>query len=395
MNLVDPDYFLGLGAELSTRSLAEWQSYLRYRIVKSFTGALGAAIIAEEAGFDGNFTGATAPPAPELACLDDTAGLYAFEFSRAFVELLFTTQDREKVRQLFERLRGTFHEQLQQTSTLDAATRAAAVKKLEQVLPQIAFPDEQDWPTTSYPPSPADQNYLSSLLKLADLRTRAEWAKLDQPAERSKFGMAPIIKNALYAPHSNRVIVPAAFLMRPAYDPTRAAVANYATVGTVLGHELSHGFDYEGRYFDGTGRLVDWWSDESAQGYEQRASCLVDQFDAYAPLPGLHVDGSFTLSENIADLNGAQLALAAYKASGARDPELAGFSAEQQFFLSFAQLWCESPSDESLKLTLLTDNHSPAQYRVNGVVRNMPEFAEAFACTPGRALVPEKRCSVF
>ncbi len=201
--------------------------------------------------------------------------------------------------------------------------------------------------------------------------------------------------NAFYGPLQNAIVFPAAILQTPQFGVGRAAAINYGTIGSIMGHELTHGFDDEGRHFDGDGKLTDWWAADVESEFVRRASCLVDQYSRYETLPGVTLDGGATLGENIADLGGLKLAYAAYKASGANESFAGSFTPDQQFFLAYGQLWCASFRDELLLSRVRTDVHSPPKFRVNGVVSNMPEFAASFQCATGSPMAPANRCDVW
>jgi putative endopeptidase len=210
--------------------------------------------------------------------------------------------------------------------------------------------------------------------------------------------MTPPPVNAYYEASLNEMVFPAGILESPFFAKDATLGRNYGAIGMVLGHELTHGFDDEGRQFDGKGNLRDWWSPEVGAEFERRAACVVAQFDGYAAAPELHVNGKLTLGENLADLGGMKLAFAAFTKELAGHPEAraaATFSDEQQFFLGFAQAWCTNQRDESLRLQVQTNPHSPPRFRVNGPVSNMPEFARAFSCAADSPMVRANRCEVW
>ena len=236
--------------------------------------------------------------------------------------------------------------------------------------------------------------HLSLHLSLIRVYRARDAKRVGTTVERSDFPLSPDIANAAYRPQSNDITIALPILQTPFYSEDRPAAFDYGGLGAVVGHELTHAFDDEGRHFDGNGALTDWWSTNAAAEFQQRAKCLVDQYGAYEPVPGAHVNGALTLGENIADLGGMRLAYAAFEAlPGHRGS--GQYSAEQAFFLAQAQTHCSSYSPELQLRLLQSDPHSPDALRVNGVVRNLPEFAEAFSCSAGATLAPEDRCQVW
>ena len=232
---------------------------------------------------------------------------------------------------------------------------------------------------------------------------RFEWnrdlKRLDDPVDRTEWGMTPQTVNAYYNPSANEIVFPAAILGPPYFDPNADAAANYGAVGAVIGHEMSHGFDDEGRKFDGTGALSDWWTPADIAKFDARVKTLNAQFDAYSPFPGVHVKGDQTTGENLADLAGILIALDAYHASlgGKPAPVIDGLTGDQRFFLAFAQSWRDKRREDSLRNQLATDVHSPEVYRVNGVVRNVDAWYPSFDVSPKDALYlsPEDRVRIW
>jgi endothelin-converting enzyme/putative endopeptidase len=247
------------------------------------------------------------------------------------------------------------------------------------------------------PPASFDLNatFLDIVLSLAQSRAGTAADMLRQSVDRTVFWASPEITNAFYSDQRNDITIPVAVLQSPFYEKGRAPAFNYGALGGVVGHELTHAFDNNGRHFDGTGKLVDWWTDSVATEFDSRTQCLVDQFDGYQALPDVHVDGQLTLPENIADLGGLKLAWAAFEALSQHGGSAASFSAEQQFFISFAQLQCANFSDEALAQLLANDPHSPPKFRVNGVVRNLAQFADAFSCPSTAPLASTDRCEIW
>jgi endothelin-converting enzyme/putative endopeptidase len=274
---------------------------------------------------------------------------------------------------------------------LDLSTRAEAITKLHKLAPRIAFPDK--W--ISYAGLSLDRtSHLGNVLKAQRFTNTASLAQIGQPLDRQAWVGPTAFANAFYDPSSNSITVPTGIMDLPFFDP-RASLLNFSELGMVVGHEMTHGFDNSGRHFDGDGTLRNWWSDSAATEFNTRAQCLVDQYSKFSPAPGLFVDGKRTLGENIADHGGMRLAIAVLKSQSEQLPPVAGLNGAQQFFVSYGQMWCTKVADDYVATLLKRDVHSPAKFRVNGVLSNQPEFADAFQCAPGKAMNPPARCQVW
>src|SRR5207248_4240193 len=260
---------------------------------------------------------------------------------------------------------------------MDEPTKKEALKKLAAMNVKIGYPDKWlDYSLLEIDRGPFVMNTLRSEKFAADRDLR----KIGKPVDRTDWGMTPPTVNAYYQPTMNEIVFPAGILRPPFFYANADDAVNYGAIGAVIGHEMTHGFDYQGRQFDADGNLRDWWSKKSADEYNSRRKMVVDQYSAYEPLPGLHVNGELTQGENIADIGGVKLAYAALQKALAGKPreKIDGLTPEQRFFLAYAQIWRSKQRDEDLKLRLNTDPHSPARYRVDGPLSNLPEFAKAF-----------------
>jgi endothelin-converting enzyme/putative endopeptidase len=280
---------------------------------------------------------------------------------------------------------------------MDDATRARGREKIATLVDKVGYPDT--W--RDYAPMRVSKDsYFENVLAAARFDTARQLAKVGKPLDRTEWFMSPPTVNAYYNPGMNEMVFPAGILQPPFFNRDAPEPVNYGAIGMVVGHELTHGFDDQGRKYDAKGNLADWWTPEVAREFDRRAECIVEQYAAYESVPGVKLNGKLTLGENIADLGGLRLAHAAMRAAregkGA-GAEVAGFGPEQQFFLGYAQSWCAKYREEALRLQAVTDPHSPARQRVNGPLSNMPEFAAAFRCAEGAPMVrpAEKRCDVW
>ena len=315
---------------------------------------------------------------------------------KIYVKKHFPPESKRQMDVLVKNLRGAFKEGIDNLEWMGEATKVEAQEKLAKFNPKIGYPDE--W--TDYSSLSVDRSDLIGTVKSA---RKWEWddmlSKLGGPIDRGEWGMNPQTVNAYYRPSLNEIVFPAAILQPPFFDPNADAAVNYGGIGAVIGHEMGHGFDDQGRKTDGNGEQRDWWSKSDGEAFTKRSDALVAQFDEFEPLPGEHVNGRFTLGENIGDLTGITMAYNAYKRSlgGKPAPVINGMSGDQRFFLSYGQIWQRKFRDEALRTRLKSDPHSPGEYRANGIVRNFDAWYEAFDVQPGDALYlpPEKRVRIW
>jgi predicted metalloendopeptidase len=262
-------------------------------------------------------------------------------------------------------------------------TRAAALDKLAALTVKIGYPDR--W--RDYSGLEVSRGaYADNVLRARAFETRRELAKLGRPIDRGEWGMTPPTVNAYYNPLMNEIVFPAGILQPPFFDPEADDAVNYGAIGMVIGHEMTHGFDDQGRKYDAQGNLKDWWAPDDSRAFAARTGLVVKQFDALEALPGLHLNGRLTLGENIADLGGLKLAFAAYRKSlegRPRPADLDGFTPEQRFFLGYAQAWRSHVREETVRMRVMVDPHAPPRFRVNAPLANLPEFAQAFGCGEG------------
>lgn len=318
---------------------------------------------------------------------------------RLYVDRYFPPANKALMADYLHYLGESLRQHIEQSQWMDGPTRQEALAKLDGFVAKVGYPDQ--W-----------RDYGSIVIKADDLignnRRIQQWtvqdalAKLGQPRRKWEWGMSPQVVNAYYSPQANEIVFPAAILQPPFFDPQADAAVNFGAIGAVIGHEMGHGFDDQGSRSDGKGVLRDWWSKAAREHFERETSKLVAQYNAYEPLPGTHINGQLTLGENIGDLGGLTIAYTAYrnfldKTSNGQAPVLDGLTGDQRFFLSWAQVWRGIQTDDALRNQLLTNPHSPGQYRVNGVLRNMDAWYKAFNVTPDNQLYlpPEQRAVIW
>lgn len=315
---------------------------------------------------------------------------------KVYVKKHFPPESKDQMVDLVENLRAAFKEGIDNLEWMSPDTKVEAQDKLRKFNPKIGYPD--DW--TDYSDLQVDRDDLIGTVKSANAWGWNDMiGKLGGPIDRGEWGMNPQTVNAYYRPSLNEIVFPAAILQAPFFDPNADPAVNYGGIGAVIGHEMGHGFDDQGRKTDGNGEQRDWWTEEDGIAFEARSKDLVNQFAEFEPLPGEHVNGELTLGENIGDLTGLTMAYAAYKRSlnGEEAPVIDGWTGDQRFFLAYAQIWQRKFREEALRNRLKTDPHSPGEYRANGIVRNFDPWYEAFGVTEEDALYlpPEKRVKIW
>ncbi|MGB5165057.1 MAG: M13-type metalloendopeptidase [Woeseiaceae bacterium] len=315
---------------------------------------------------------------------------------KVYVKRHFPPEAKERMLELVGNLIKAYEVSIRDLEWMTEETRVQALDKLSKFKPKIGYPDE--W--RDYSALEIDGNDLFGNVERANLAEhKRQLERQGGPVDKNEWGMNPQMVNAYYNPTGNEIVFPAAILEPPFFDMEADDAVNYGGIGAVIGHEIGHGFDDKGSTFDGDGVLRNWWTDEDRAEFERRTAKLVAQYDEYAPFDDLNVNGQFTLGENIGDLGGISIGLLAYKMSldGKEAPVLDGFTGEQRVFLGYAQVWRNKYRDEVLRLMINTDPHSPAMYRTNGAVRNVPEFYEAFdvAETDALYLPPEERVKIW
>jgi putative endopeptidase len=380
-----------------SQPLDAWKAYLRYQTLVNYAPFLPKAFDDASFEFYGKaIRGAQKQKDRWRRGVDYVNGAMGEAVGEGYVAKHFPPASKEAVLALVENLRATLKTKIENAAWMSAPTRKEALAKLASFLPKIGYPDKwKDYSTIT----------VTRADLIGDVKSAEEWAWNDQvrhlggPIERGEWLMTPQTVNAYYRPETNEVTFPAAILQAPYFDPGADAAANYGAIGAVIGHEMSHGFDDQGRKSDSTGKLRDWWNKEDVARYTKEANKVVAQYNAFEPLPGLHINGAHTQGENIADIAGLSIAYDAYKLSlgGKEAPVIDGLTGDQRFFLAYAQSWVTIYRPERLRDLVLTNEHSPPEYRVNGVVRNFDPWYAAFDVKPGDKLylAPEKRARLW
>ena len=378
----------------------DWVNYHAFHWLNNHASSLPAAFA--DAHFDlfqRRLNGVEEQRARDRRAINVVSGRLGELVGQIYVERHFPPAHREQMLELVEYLRRAFRERLETLEWMDDETRIEALAKLEAFLPKIGYPDR--WRDYSTVQIKAD-DLIGNFRRLGEWSWADSLARLDEPVRDWEWFMSPQTVNAYYSSTRNEIVFPAAILQPPFFDPHADAAVNFGAIGGVIGHEMGHGFDDQGSRSDSQGVLRNWWTDTSREQFEQRTSRLVAQYDGFAPLPGMHVNGRLSLGENIGDLGGLSIAHHAYQLylddhHGGEAPVLDGLSGDQRFFMAWAQVWRTIETEESLRARLIRGPHSPATYRVNGVVRNIDAWYEAFEVGPEHELyVPaEERVNIW
>jgi len=392
-----PTYLRELAPLVRSTPVEVWREYFRYRLLDANAAFLPEAF--DQARFEFREKALSGVQAQQprwrrgLRLIDRTIGEIA---GRLYVEKSFPPEARERIRELVANLRRAFEQSIDSLEWMGPQTKAEAKQKLVRFSVKVGYPDK--WRDYSALQIRAD-DLIGNLQRANEAEFLRQMRRLTQAVDRDEWFMTPQTVNAYYSPPMNEIVFPAAILRAPFFDPLADDAVNYGGIGGVIGHEISHGFDDSGRRYDGEGNLRDWWTFDDNVRFRERAGRLVAQYEKYQPIEGRNINGNLTLGENIGDLSGLAVAYRAYQLSlgGREAPVIDGFTGPQRFFLGWAQIWRRKYRDEELRSRLITDSHSPSEYRCNGVVTNMTEFYEAFAVQPGDRLYrpPAERVKIW
>ena len=397
LNVSEPLFYSALNASLKRLRLAEIKTYLRWNVARAMSPYLSRDFVNENFGFYQK----TLRGVPELQprwkrCVKLVDAQLGEALGQEFVSRAFSPELKEQTQHLTRQIEAAMKEDINSLNWMSDATKQKAQEKLAAVANKIGYPDKwRDY--TSYSVSRTD--FAGNVIRGVAFETQRQLAKIGKPLDRSEWAMTPPTVNAYYNPQMNDINFPAGVLQPPLYDAKMDAAPNYGNTGGTIGHELTHGFDDEGRQFDAQGNLKDWWSKKDGKAFMDRAQCIVDQYAQYTIIDDIRINSKLTLGEDVADLGGLVLAWMAWKSEIANAPQQArdDLSPEQRFFVGYAQWACENNRPENARVNALTNPHSPGKYRVNGLMVNMPEFSRAFSCKPGQAMVkdPAKVCRVW
>ena len=395
LNVETPEFFKTLNLELRNERLASWKAYLRWHLVNANAPFLSSDFV--NADFD--FFGKTLQGAQELEprwkrCVGYADNDLGEDLGQAYVERHFSPDAKQRAQKMVNEIEDAMSRDIDSLSWMTPTTKQHALEKLHAVANKIGYPEKwRDYSTLTI----VRDDEMSNVLRAREFEFHRQLAKIGKPVDRGEWQMTPPTVNAYYDPQMNDINFPAGTLQPPLFDARSDAAPNFGDTGATIGHELTHGFDDEGRQFDAHGNLRDWWTAEDAKAFEQRANCISNQYSQYVVVDDVKINGKLTLGEDVADLGGLILAYMAWQddTKGQTREPIEGFTPVQRFFIAYGQSWCASTRDETKRLRATIDPHSPDKYRANGVVSNMPEFQEAFHCKAGSPMVRENRCRVW
>ena len=395
LNVTAPTFFKTLNEELQKESLEDWKTYLRWHLVHANAAQLSSAFLNENFAFYGKTLQGQEQLKPRWKRCTEYVDDYLGEaLGQAYVEKYFSPQAKQEASKIVREIQAAMEQDINTLPWMSAATKQQALVKLHGMANKIGYPEK--WRDYSKLEIVRGDN-LGNFDRARRFELNRQLAKIGKPVDRGEWDMSPPTVNAYYNPQMNDINFPAGVLQPPAFDLDSDAAPNYGDTGGTVGHELTHGFDDEGRQFDAHGNLRDWWTPEDAKEFQARADCISNQYSNYTIIDDVKINGKLTLGEDVADLGGLLLAYMAWKqdTKGQKLEPIDGLTPEQRFFVGYGQSWCGQSRDETKRLRATIDPHSPEKYRTNGVVSNMPEFQQAFHCKAGSPMVNQKQCRVW
>jgi len=390
-----PAYVTAYDGLLASTPLSTWKAYLRYKVADAYASALPKRFADAYFAFRGTtLTGVKEQLPRAQRCTAATDASLRDVLGKVYVEKAFPPAAKARAQALVDNLQGVLHDDIATLDWMSAATKTRAQEKLAAFTKKIGYPDK--WVDFSAL-TVTDGPYANNVTAVRRFQTTRNIARIGTVTDRSLFGMTPPTVNAYYSPSDNEIVFPAGILQPPFFNANADDAVNYGAIGAVIGHEMTHGFDDQGRQFDAKGNLSDWWTAADTAAFKKRAQCIVDEYSALEPLPGVHAKGTNLQGEAIADLGGLTIAYKAFE----RTPQakahkmIDGYTPEQRFFLAYAQVWRGSQTEASIRQAALTDPHPNPRLRVIGTLSNMPEFRAAFHCVAGEKMVRAESCQIW
>lgn len=406
MNVGNPEFFKQVNGLVDSVPVDEWKTYLRWHLVHEFSEVLPDPFVQETFDFYGKYLGgAKELQARWKRCERLTDQQLGEALGQPYVAEEFTPADKARMLKMVDAIEAALKQDIESLDWMTPETKQQALLKLAAIRNKIGYPSHwRDYSKLNI----VRGDLLGNVERANTFEVNRQLAKIGKPLDRTEFGMTPPTVNAYYSPPFNDINFPAGILQPPFFDKTADDAVNFGGIGAVIGHELTHGFDDQGRKYDPQGNLRDWWTPADAKAFTERVSCIDDEYSSFEPLPGLHVRGSLTLGENTADNGGVRVAMRALHnmqapegksgKGGAQEDStktINGFTPEQRLFIGYGQIWCENQTDAALRQQVQTNPHSPGRFRVNGVMQNSDDFAKAFSCHAGQKMVSEKACRVW
>ncbi|MBA3913789.1 MAG: M13 family metallopeptidase [Acidobacteriales bacterium] len=398
LNVSNPDFFKQLNGIVDSESLDSLKTYVSWHMLDTASPWLSDPFVQANFKMQKFLTGQDQLEARWKRCVQATDNGVGEALGQRYVELTFGPDGKARMLKMVDQLEASLDSDIAGLEWMSPDTKKQAKLKLDAIRNKIGYPDKwRDYSSLEIVRGNLMQNFLNA----NEFESKRQIAKIDKPVDRNEWGMTPPTVNAYYSGARNEIVFPAGILQPPFFDKQMDDAVNFGGIGVVIGHELTHGFDDQGRKFDPQGNLRDWWTPEDAQKFEQRASCIANEYSSFVAIDDLHLNGKLTLGENTADNGGGRIALAALASMMGQDKmaspgaKIDGYTPEQRFFLGYARVWCSKRKPELSRMLVNVDPHSPGKFRVNGAVQNMPEFQKAWGCKAGQPMVAANACHVW
>ncbi|HZQ96710.1 MAG TPA: M13 family metallopeptidase [Candidatus Sulfotelmatobacter sp.] len=398
LNVTNPDFFRQVNGVLAAMPLDALKTYVTWHVLRGASPWLSQPFVDANFKMRQALTGQKQIQDRWKRCVNLVDESLGEALGQRYVEATFGSEGKQRMLKMVDALEKSLDEDIQSLDWMSPDTKKQAKVKLQAIRNKIGYPDVwRDYSSVVIKPD----NLLGNIERAQEFESKRQIAKIDKPLDRNEWGMTPPEVNAYYSGSFNEIVFPAGILQPPFFDKNMDDAVNFGGIGLVIGHELTHGFDDQGRKFDPQGNLRDWWTEQDGKEFEKRVSCVADEYSNFVAVDNMKLNGRLTLGENTADNGGARVALAALEHMIAEDKtgkegrKIDGYTPEQRFFLGFGRVWCEKQRPEYLRMQVSTNPHSPGKYRVNGVVQNMPEFQKAWGCKAGQPMVAENACHVW
>jgi putative endopeptidase len=394
VNVSAADFLQTVAVELRSQPMEAWRAYFTYHLVHEYAAQLPAAFEQEDFDFHQRAVAGTPSERPRTRrCIEGIDRHLGDLLGQRYVEVAFGGTSRQQIVQMVDALEKAMARDIRSLTWMTDETKKAALEKLRSITNNVGTPLKwRDYSAVTIAPD----DHLGNVLRAERASGRRQLAKIGKPTDKTEWMMTTPTVNAFYSPAYNSINFPAGIMGTPFFDAQRDIATNYGSMGAVIGHELTHGFDDSGRKYDGNGNLRDWWTARDGQEFEKRVACVANQFSNFTAVDDLKLNGKFTLGENTADLGGVRIALMALQDTlQGKSDKVDGFTPEQRFFLGFAQVWCQNTRPEESRRRVTMDPHSPGRFRVNGTYQNLEEFQKAFSCKAGQPMVSANACRVW
>jgi len=399
LNVGNPDFFKAVNQQLDAVALDDWKTYLRWRTVDIYAPGLPKAFVDEDFQFNRQYMAGQKEIEPRWKrCIRSTDHNLGMALGQLYVDQVFGPDNKARTVKMVQAIEQAMHSDVGQLTWMSDTTKQQAYVKLAAIVNNIGYPDTwRDYSTVIV----KRDDYAGNATRAAAFETHRQYNKMEKPTDRKDWSMTPPTVNAYYRPPMNDINFPAGILQPPFYGMNMDDAVNYGGIGVVIGHELTHGFDDQGRKYDAQGNLKDWWTADDGKAFEERASCTADEYSSFVAVKDdkgeVHVNGKLTLGENTADNGGLKLAYMALMNIIGNTPvkPIDGYTPQQRFFLSYGQIWCQNVTDQQARVLAITDPHSPGRWRVNGAVQNSAAFEEAFGCKAAQPMVRQNACRVW